>query len=952
MRRRSERLRAKRLGELELHAPDRENPDTVSRTSAPLSKADEVHHASSKFVHLSQCSRSSNGAAPFQTNEALNHDEALCVIRRSERLRAKKIGKIEDCTLDCEDREAVSCSSETLNEADEVHTTSSPVVQLSPCSGSASDAALPQEREGLNYGILNDDPKKSAHDQQEGDEERRKRGRPREQQSHDTLGAQTALAKPVQMGETGASSIAKFTAAEAQVALAECVRIGQCRFENVDYVESESIRTFRGKLAALEARKQDVQRRLQEFMLQASHDLQQKHAVRVEFERVTKLLQSGQGVERQLNSQLQQRLKEARDNALEPELIREASLSQEHSRQSNWFTIHELVKVNWMVKFGNTAVPLQSLQALPHQPLTLRFQGQTFFVSAESLRKTASCTVPSVNRFDIFRASLGLEATLQLEPKLQTLAEELRRPNPAKEPKLKQPLLPYQEQGFSWMMANLSNGFGCLLCDSMGLGKTIQALAVVQMLKDTGQLTSPAAVVMPRTLLSVWEAEIGSKTSLVPRRFDSDCKAPSKRPRLAKQCPHDRHFDLLLMTYEMAAIHCESLCCVEFSMLVFDEIQYAKNYTTQRWQALQLITQGGKDRGQIPRILGLTGTPIENRLADLWSIFHLVLPGYLGASVKTFLADFEGDLQRLRKVIAPFMLRRTREDREVAEAMASASCAQKFTQKISCELSPQQAVLYAEIQEARQRIMESASRSHDRKVKQQKRFETIMGLLNDLTKVCNHPHLYDANVPLDAALSGKADCLLSLLEGVIDAGEKALIFTRFIATQSMLVQLIEQQLPTRALAFNGKTQEDMRSEICNRFKDSEVGVLVLTIGVGSLGLNLTAANHVFHYDRWWNPARERQAEDRCYRIGQMKDVRVVQLVSKGTFEERLDELLQGKEALARDALELESVRLTEMDDQALAELFALRQTGANKGPAEDATGERSEASQPERSHPE
>jgi len=453
-------------------------------------------------------------------------------------------------------------------------------------------------------------------------------------------------------------------------------------------------------------------------------------------------------------------------------------------------------------------------------------------------------------------------------------------------------LFPFQERGHGWLRMLGDLGVGGILADDMGLGKTVQAIAMLasereELGADALQLDKlgPTLVVCPMSVVKQWCAEIA--------RF-----APSLRVHLhhgnlrlagAALAEAARSSDVVVTSYDTATRDVDFLAAIAWDRLLLDEAQDVKNPNTKRARALRRLPAR--------RRLAMTGTPIENRLSELWALMDIVNPGLLGSREwfeRTFARPIEthshdGALERLRSIVQPFILRRAKDAPEVELELPPITVAKDY-----CRLTVEQASLYrATVDHWLPRIEAHGDRFGRR--------GAVLAMLSHLKQVCNHPEMLVATgQPLDGR-SGKLERLLELLEQVPE-GDKALVFTQYPGFDR-LVPHLEQRLGTNVGFFHGRLNARQREHLLEEFA-AEDGprLLVISIRAGGRGLNLPAANHVFHFDRWWNPAVEQQATDRVHRFGQRKPVFVHSLICTGTLEERIDTLLDSKRELAEKVI--------------------------------------------------
>ena len=461
-------------------------------------------------------------------------------------------------------------------------------------------------------------------------------------------------------------------------------------------------------------------------------------------------------------------------------------------------------------------------------------------------------------------------------------------------------LRPYQERGYRWIAANLLSGFGCILADDMGLGKTVQAIAVMQRFEEDGLLDDDVLVVAPAALLSNWQRELARfAPGLGARLYHGPGRTLEKGPRV------------LLTTFQTVLRDKKRLAERSFSLLVVDEAHILKNPAAKASAAVKSIRAAKR--------LALSGTPVENRLEDLRSIFDVVLPGYLGTASefrRTWRVPIEldrdaGRAEELRKITAPFLMRRLKTDRSVISDLP-----EKIETDEYAGLAPEQAALYASVVEKGMADMEEAEDPSERQA-------VLLRLFTSLKQVCDHPRVYDKESPPLAALSGKCGLLLALLEELLAAREKVLVFSHYVETLRLLETVIRDSLGEESLIYHGGMSAARRDETVESFQnDTAQRIMLVSLKAGGLGLNLTAASRVIHYDLWFNPAVESQATDRAFRIGQTRNVFVHRFITQGTFEEKLDAMIKGKRELAEMSVAAGESWLSTMSDSELRELFA------------------------------
>ena len=468
-------------------------------------------------------------------------------------------------------------------------------------------------------------------------------------------------------------------------------------------------------------------------------------------------------------------------------------------------------------------------------------------------------------------------------------------------------LRPYQERGVGWLCFLGQLGLGACLADDMGLGKTAQLLATVL----AEPVEGPTLVVCPVSVLGNWQREAARFTPALrvmahhgPARFSGH-----ELPFAERAAGHD----LVLTTYSLVARDQQQLAEVRWARLVLDEAQQVKNPGTAQARAVCSL--------EARRRIAMTGTPVENRLAELWSLMHVLNPGLLGTA-RSFRDHFAAPIERdgdieaielLRKVTAPFILRRLKTDKTVISDLPD-----KVEVTDRCRLTREQATLY-------QAVVDDLLRDADEAEGIDRRGRVLAGLLR-LKQVCNHPAHYLADGSPLGGRSGKLTRVEELLDEILAEGDRVLCFTQFAEWGHLLQPYLARRFGTEPLWLHGGVSRKKRDDLVERFqgpKATAPPILLVSLKAGGTGLNLTAASHVIHLDRWWNPAVEDQATDRAYRIGQRRTVLVHKLVSVGTVEERIDEMIARKRVLAERVVGTGEDWLTSLSTDQLRDLVAL-----------------------------
>ncbi|PYT65495.1 MAG: ATP-dependent helicase [Acidobacteria bacterium] len=485
--------------------------------------------------------------------------------------------------------------------------------------------------------------------------------------------------------------------------------------------------------------------------------------------------------------------------------------------------------------------------------------------------------------------------------------EGLARVDPG--PALKGTLRPYQQVGVRWLYLLAQLGLGACLADDMGLGKTIQVLALLLVLRQQSNgARAPSLLVAPASLLANWASEL--------ERFAPSLKAvithPSEMPAedLKRMTPEKlRKVDVVITSYG-SLLRLPWIADISWNLVVLDEAQAIKNASAKQTQAVKKLKAGVR--------FALTGTPIENRLGDLWSIFDFLNAGLLGSAkeftsfTKRLAALPHNPYRPLRELVRPYILRRLKTDKTVI-----ADLPDKTEVKAFCQLSRKQAALYQQAVEELERRL--------KKVEGIERKGQVLAFLVRLKQICNHPSQWLGDGAWNPEDSGKWARLREIVETIAAKQEKVLVFTQFRELTRPLEAFLGYVFGRPGLVLDGETEVRKRKELVRRFQEEErIGFFVLSLKAGGSGLNLTAASHVVHFDRWWNPAVENQATDRAFRIGQTKNVLVHKFVCRGTVEEKIDKLIESKQQLSKDLLEGGAdLLLTEMNDEDLLRLVAL-----------------------------
>ncbi|WP_225630175.1 DEAD/DEAH box helicase [Streptomyces solaniscabiei] len=576
-----------------------------------------------------------------------------------------------------------------------------------------------------------------------------------------------------------------------------------------------------------------------------------------------------------------------------------------------------LLAFDWWFALGDERLTRDELDRLAeaNRPV-VRLRDRWVLVDPEEVRRARARQDHKVTPVDALAAALtgstevdGRRVEVRPTGWLAALRERIA--DPEGQDAVPQPaalaatLRDYQRRGLNWLAHMTSLGLGCCLADDMGLGKTITLIALHLHRQTDASAAGPTLVVCPTSLMGNWQREIERFAPGTPvRRFHG--------PRRDLADLADGEF--VLTTYGTMRLDAERLAASEWGMVVADEAQHVKNPYSET--ARQLRSIGARAR------VALTGTPVENNLSELWAILDWATPGLLGR-LGTFRRRYaqavEGGqdpaaAERLARLVRPFLLRRRKSDPGIAPELPP-----KTETDHPVSLTAEQTGLYeAVVREALAEISGADSMA---------RRGLIVKLLTSLKQICNHPAQYlkedRSGGPGTAGRSGKLELLDELLDTILAEEASVLVFTQYV----QMARLLERHLAARgvpSLFLHGGTSVTERESLVRRFQDGEVPVFLLSLKAAGTGLNLTRAEHVVHYDRWWNPAVEAQATDRAYRIGQTRPVQVHRLIAEGTVEDRIAALLSRKSALADSVLGAGEAALTELTDAELADLVDLR----------------------------
>lgn len=602
------------------------------------------------------------------------------------------------------------------------------------------------------------------------------------------------------------------------------------------------------------------------------------------------------------------------EKILRPKLV--VNLKTDRTAARDAFSVEDILEFSYEIALGEQRLSIDEFRALVKNSSGLvRFKQDYIMLAPEevsSMLLKANEALPKIDsELDALHYLLSEKVNdvkLSLSTNLENLVKAITAPKEdvSLPENLKAELRPYQERGFKWLYANYKNGFGSCLADDMGLGKTLQVISLL--LKIHSETASAknkprkaSLVICPTSLIGNWFKETV--------RFAPDLKLSIYHGNKRTLDLTDK--DLVITSYGLLRREITEFTKHEWNVLVIDEAQNIKNHQAQQTRAIKML--------KAENYVAMSGTPVENSLSELWSIFDFVNPSYL-RSLKEFTLSYAIPIEKyrdaekisqLKKVISPFLLRRLKTDTSIIQDLPEKIIKDQFVY-----LTKEQTTLYQSILDASMAKIES-SEGIERKGQ-------IFKLITSLKQLCNHPSNFTKEKNSDVNLSGKALKLLDILNDVLLNREKALIFTQYHEMGEILQALIKTELGLEAAFYHGSLSLKEKDAMVEDFQSNpSKKIMIISLKAGGTGLNLTAANHVIHYDLWWNPAVENQATDRVFRIGQKKNVMVHRLINIGTFEEKINDLLKAKKELADLSVSASESWITEMSNSELREIFSL-----------------------------
>ncbi len=607
-------------------------------------------------------------------------------------------------------------------------------------------------------------------------------------------------------------------------------------------------------------------------------------------------------------------------------LAAQATVKSPKMQAGGGLTLDTIVHFDWHVALGDERLTQEEIEALARLKLPLvQLRGQWVQVDLDTIQsvldywKKAGAGETTIR--DVVRMALGMaeapgglpfegvEATGWVGDLLRQLddgaaVEELEVPD-----SFCGTLRPYQVRGYSWMAFHKRWGFGACLADDMGLGKTIQALALIQRSREMNG-KRPVLLVCPTSVMGNWQKESARFTPELPVMLHHGAQRTKTVASFKKEVKEQA---IVITGYPLLHRDFDVLKKISWSAVILDEAQNIKNSETKQAKAARSLNADYR--------IALTGTPVENNVGELWSIMEFLNPGFLGK-----LADFKRQffvpiqterdpeaMQQLKRLTGPFVLRRLKTDKSIIDDLP-----EKLEMNVFTTLTKEQVSLYEAVVKEMTEALES-SEGIQRKGQ-------VLATLMKLKQICNHPAQFLHDESEIEGRSGKLARLVEMLEEVLEVGERTLIFTQFTEMGEIIRRQLQERFGYEALFLHGGVSKKKRDAMVERFQEQEDGppFFLLSLKAGGTGLNLTRANHVFHFDRWWNPAVENQATDRAFRIGQTRQVQVHKFVCLGTVEERIDEMIERKREIAESVVGAGEGWITELSTNELKQLFELR----------------------------
>ncbi len=580
----------------------------------------------------------------------------------------------------------------------------------------------------------------------------------------------------------------------------------------------------------------------------------------------------------------------------------------------SFLNLDKILDFQWKIALGDTLLGTQDFIKLV-QDLSgiVKVKNQFVYLNQADIKSLMESIAKQekINRNQLLQAAITGEyngAKINIDKETKKLIDSLMQVEKIDLPAgLNASVRPYQRRGYDWLYKNAQLGFGSIIADDMGLGKTLQVISIILKLKNEGALdTHKALIIVPTTILTNWQKE-----------FDKFAPGISYSVYHGPNRTLDTDTDVVVTSYGISRSDHEVLTKYKWKVVVIDEAQNIKNAGAAQTKAVKKIKSDIR--------IAMSGTPVENRLSEYWSIFDFTNKGYLG-NQKYFIQEFANPIEvyrnkqklsRFLKITGPFILRRLKSDKSIISDLPD-----KIENDYYSSLVKEQAAIYQNVLDTIMADIENIIM--DEKDGNIQRKGLVLKLIMALKQVCNHPSQYLKKEDISPELSGKASLFLSLLENIVENDEKVLVFTQFREMGVILQKIIKERFDTDCMFLHGGTSRKHRDEMVEKFQNNpHEKIFILSIKAGGTGLNLTEASHVIHYDLWWNPAVEVQATDRAYRIGQERNVMVYRLITKGTFEEKINAMLTYKKELADLTVPSGEKWIGDLSNRDLKELFSL-----------------------------
>ena len=588
---------------------------------------------------------------------------------------------------------------------------------------------------------------------------------------------------------------------------------------------------------------------------------------------------------------------------------REAELQELLNFGANSMNLHSMFEFDYKIAIGDEKISVEEFENLVKNSKGLVAYKNMYILVEEAeakalIDKVKNPSTENLTRAELLHAALSgniKDYEFDYDTAFANILKDLTKIQEVAVPKtLKGSLRPYQENGLRWLYTNTVKGFGTCIADDMGLGKTIQVISLILKLKEENRIKGQSLVVCPTTLLGNWVKELHG---FAPSLNVSVYHGPDRKL--------DEKADIIITTFAVLRIDIEEIKKKSWGLLVIDEAQNIKNPDTSQTLAVKSLKAEFK--------IAMTGTPVENRLTELWSIFDFINKGYLG-SLREFQKRYAVPIEKFKQTnraeklklsISPFVLRRLKTDKSVISDLPEKVVLDEY-----CYLSKTQAALYESTLNSIMGQIAEAQGINRRGM--------IFKLITALKQICNHPFQYKKSGEMTKDVSGKCDKFISVLDGILQNKEKSVVFTQYKEMGKILVPIVQNELSTTPLFFHGSLNTAQREAMLKQFQeDDESRIMILSLKAGGTGLNLTNATNVIHYDLWWNPAVEDQATDRTYRIGQKNNVMVHRLITLGTFEEKIDEMIKKKKELVNMAVFEGEKTITDLTDEEIYNIFTL-----------------------------